>query len=39
MRLLADTQIVYWVFHEPEKLPSAARKNLDGADAAYVSAA
>jgi PIN domain nuclease of toxin-antitoxin system len=39
MRLLADTQIVYWVFHEPEKLPSAARKYLDGADAAYVSAA
>jgi PIN domain nuclease of toxin-antitoxin system len=39
MRLLADTQIVYWVFHEPERLPSAARKYLDGADAVYVSAA
>jgi PIN domain nuclease of toxin-antitoxin system len=39
MRLLADTQIVYWVFNEPEKLPSAARKYLDGADAVYVSAA
>jgi len=39
MRLLADTQIVYWFFHEPEKLPPAARKYLDAASAVYVSAA
>jgi len=39
MRLLADTQIVYWFFFEPEKLPPAARKYLDAASAVYVSAA
>jgi PIN domain nuclease of toxin-antitoxin system len=39
MRLLADTQIVYWVYHEPEKLSSATKRYLDGADAVYVSAA
>jgi PIN domain nuclease of toxin-antitoxin system len=39
MRLLADTQIVYWIYHEPDKLPAAARRHLDGADAVYVSAA
>jgi len=39
MRLLADTQIVYWVYHEPEKLSAAARQYLDDADAVYVSAA
>jgi PIN domain nuclease of toxin-antitoxin system len=39
MRLLADTQIVYWIYFEPEKLPSAARKCLDDASAVYVSAA
>jgi PIN domain nuclease of toxin-antitoxin system len=39
MRLLADTQIVYWLYHEPEKLSLAARRYLDGADAVYVSAA
>ena len=39
MRLLADTQIVYWIFHEPEKLPAEARRRLDCADAVFVSAA
>jgi PIN domain nuclease of toxin-antitoxin system len=39
MRLLADTQIVYWFYHEPGKLSAAARRHLDGADAVYVSAA
>jgi len=39
MRLLADTQIVYWFYHEPEKLSPRARGHLDGADAVYVSAA
>jgi PIN domain nuclease of toxin-antitoxin system len=39
MRLLADTQIVYWFFYEPEKLPPAARRYLDAASAVYVSAA
>jgi PIN domain nuclease of toxin-antitoxin system len=39
MRLLADTQIVYWFFFEPENLPSAARQHLDAASAVYVSAA
>lgn len=38
MRLLADTQIVYWFFHEPEKLPPAARRYLDDASAVFVSA-
>lgn len=39
MRLLADTQIVYWFYHEPDKLSPTARRHLDGADAVYVSAA
>jgi PIN domain nuclease of toxin-antitoxin system len=39
MRLLADTQIVYWFYYEPEKLSATARRHLDGADAVYVSAA
>jgi len=39
MRLLADTQIVYWFYHEPEKLSATARQHLDDADAVYVSAA
>jgi PIN domain nuclease of toxin-antitoxin system len=39
MRLLADTQIIYWAYYEPERLPSAARRHLDGAEAVYVSAA
>jgi PIN domain nuclease of toxin-antitoxin system len=39
MRLLADTQIVYWFYHEPEKLSATARRHLDGAEAVYVSAA
>jgi PIN domain nuclease of toxin-antitoxin system len=39
MRVLADTHIVYWLFYEPHRLPSAARKILDDAEAVYVSAA
>jgi PIN domain nuclease of toxin-antitoxin system len=39
MRLLVDTQIVYWAYYEPERLPSAAARHLHGADAVYVSAA
>ena len=39
MNLLADTQIIYWFFHEPENLPKLARWNLDSAQAVYVSAA
>ena len=38
MRILADTHIVYWLFYEPHKLPSAARTILDDADAVFVSA-
>jgi PIN domain nuclease of toxin-antitoxin system len=39
MRLLADTNIVYRLFHEPQSLNSNARKYLDDADAVFVSAA
>jgi len=39
MRLLIDTQIVFWFHYEPEKLPLAARRYMDNADAVYVSAA
>jgi PIN domain nuclease of toxin-antitoxin system len=39
MRLLVDTQIVYWVHYDPEKLPLAARRYMDDAAAVYVSAA
>jgi PIN domain nuclease of toxin-antitoxin system len=39
MRLLADTQIVYWAYYEPKQLPSAAGRYLYGADAVYVSVA
>ena len=39
MRLLADTQIVYWFYLEPAKLPAVARQYLDAASAVYVSAA
>jgi PIN domain nuclease of toxin-antitoxin system len=38
MRLLLDTQIVYWFFHEPQKLSTAAREVMLGADAVFVSA-
>ncbi len=39
MRLLVDTQIVYWVHYEPERLPLAAKRYMDDAAAVYVSAA
>jgi len=39
MRLLLDTQIVYWSNYEPEKLPRKAREMILAADANYVSAA
>ena len=39
MRLLIDTQIVFWSYFEPKKLPLSARRYLDSADAVYVSAA
>jgi PIN domain nuclease of toxin-antitoxin system len=39
MRLLLDTQIVYWANYEPEKLPKKARKMILAAEANYVSAA
>jgi|ERR1035438_3297604 PIN domain nuclease of toxin-antitoxin system len=39
MRVLADTHIIYRLFYEQHKLPSAARRILDDAEAAYVSAA
>jgi len=38
MRVLLDTNIFYWLFYEEHKLPSAARRTLDGADAVFVSA-
>jgi len=38
MRILLDTHIFYWLFYEQRKLPSAARRILDEADAAFVSA-
>jgi len=39
MRFLADTNIVYRLFHEPHNLSSAARKHIDSAEAVFVSAA
>jgi PIN domain nuclease of toxin-antitoxin system len=39
MRILIDTQIVYWAHYEPEKLPPTARRYMDDAAAVYVSAA
>jgi PIN domain nuclease of toxin-antitoxin system len=39
MRLLLDTQIVYWFFYEPQNLPGAARQIMAESEAAYVSAA
>jgi PIN domain nuclease of toxin-antitoxin system len=39
MRVLADTHIIYWLFYEPHRLPTAARTILDDAEAAYVSVA
>jgi PIN domain nuclease of toxin-antitoxin system len=39
MRLLLDTQIVYWFFYEPQNLPGEARQIMKEAEAVYVSAA
>lgn len=39
MRVLADTNVVYRMFNEPQNLSAAARKHLDRADAVFVSAA
>lgn len=38
MRILLDTHIFYWLFYDRRRLPSAARKILDDADAVFVSA-
>lgn len=38
MRILLDTHIFYWLFYDQHRLPSAARKTLDKADAVFVSA-
>jgi len=38
MRVLLDTHIFYWLCYDQQKLPSAARATLDGAEAVYVSA-
>jgi PIN domain nuclease of toxin-antitoxin system len=37
MRLLLDTQIVYWLFYEPNNLPKAARQLITEAEAVFVS--
>jgi PIN domain nuclease of toxin-antitoxin system len=37
MRLLLDTQIVYWFFHEPQNLTKAARQLMTDAEAVLVS--
>lgn len=39
MRLLLDTQIVYWFFYEQQKVPEAAFELLRRAEVRYVSAA
>ncbi|MGA3047047.1 MAG: type II toxin-antitoxin system VapC family toxin [Terracidiphilus sp.] len=38
MRILLDTHIFYWLFYDQQRLPSAARRILDDADAVFVSA-
>jgi PIN domain nuclease of toxin-antitoxin system len=38
MRLLLDTQILYWSFYEPRNVPDAARKVIEDAEAVFVSA-
>ncbi len=38
MRLLLDTQIVYWLFYEQRNVPSDARRLIAEADQALVSA-
>jgi PIN domain nuclease of toxin-antitoxin system len=37
MRLLLDTQIVYWLFYEPKNLPQGARERIVEAEAVFVS--
>jgi PIN domain nuclease of toxin-antitoxin system len=37
MRLLLDTQIVYWLFYEPQNLPKGARERIVEAQAVFVS--
>jgi len=38
MRLLLDTQIVYWLFYEPRNVPRAARTLIGDADEVLISA-
>jgi PIN domain nuclease of toxin-antitoxin system len=38
MRLLLDTQIVYWLFYEQRNVPSGARVLIEEADEFFVSA-
>lgn len=39
MKLLLDTQIVYWFFYESQSLPEEARQIMNGAEAVFVSSA
>ena len=39
MRLLLDTQIVYWFFYEQQNVPQQAYDHMHNADAVFVSAA
>lgn len=39
MRLLLDTQIVYWTYYEIGRLPQRARQLMTDADSVYVSSA
>jgi PIN domain nuclease of toxin-antitoxin system len=39
MRLLLDTQILYWFYYEPQNLPEATRQIMTEAEAVYVSSA
>jgi PIN domain nuclease of toxin-antitoxin system len=39
MRLLLDTQIVYWFFYEPQTLTKATREHMTNAEAVFVSSA
>jgi PIN domain nuclease of toxin-antitoxin system len=39
MRLLIDTQLVYWSYYESFNLPEEAVRRIRGADAVYVSSA
>jgi len=39
MRLLLDTQIVYWFFYEQQNVPQRAYDFMNNADAVFVSAA